>query len=175
MKTILKVIHLSGIILISPIFLPTFLLAQKIEIGEKGVSINSTLIKNENDVNKALGTPTEKALYPDSIKGGYWKYQELGITVYFTEKENVKKCDLSIMCKEFKGEFIVGKKKLERDTHIYKLLQFEEFNFKSIETEQIPQDPSKFTQLIDAKCFGKDAWFLYTQPDNIGLISISMY
>jgi len=175
MKTILKVIHSNLIILILEIFLPTCLLAQKIEIGEKGVNINSILIKNENDVNQALGSPTKKALFPDSIKGGYWEYQELGITVYFTEKENVKKCDLSIKYEEFTGEFIVGKTKLDRETHIYKLLQFDELNFKPIEIEPIPQDPSRFVQFIDAECYGKDASFIYFQPDAMGRLSIDLY
>jgi hypothetical protein len=175
MKKILKVIQSNLIILILAIFLPTCLLAQKIEIGEKGVSINSTIIKNENDVKQALGSPTKKALYPDSIKGGYWEYSELGITVYFTEKENVKKCDLSIMCEEFTGEFIVGKTKLDRETHIYKLLQFDELNFKPIEIEPIPQDPSKFVQFIDAECYGKDASFIYFRQEVIGRLSIDLY
>ena len=175
MKTILKVIHSNSIILILAIFVPTCLLAQKIEIGERGVSINSALIKNENDVKQALGSPTKKALFPDSIKGGYWEYQELGITVYFTEKENVKKCDLSIMCEEFTGEFIVGKTKLDLETHIYKLLQIDELNFNPIEIKPIPQDPSHFAQFIDAECFGKDASFIYFRPDAIGRLSIDLY
>lgn len=175
MKKILKVIQSYLIILILAIFLPMCLLAQKIEIGEKGVSINSTIIKNENDLTQALGSPTRKALYPNSFKGGYWEYSELGITIYFTEKEDVKKCNLSIKYDKFKGEFIVGKRKLDRETHIYKLLQFDELNFKPIEIEPIPQDPSKFAQLITAECFGKDAWFIYDQPDAIGLLSIDLY
>ncbi len=175
MKTILKVIHSNLIILILEIFLPTCLLAQKIEIGEKGVSINSILIKNENDVNQALGSPAKKSLYRDSIKGGYWEYPEIGLTLYFFEKENVKKSDLSIRCEEFKGEFIIGKTKLDRETHIYKLLQFDELNFKPIEIEPIPEDPSKFLQFIVAECYGKETSFIYFQPDAIGRLSIDLY
>jgi hypothetical protein len=151
------------------------LLAQKIEIGENGVSINSTLIKNEIDVEQALGSPTKKALFPDSIKRGYWEYKELGVTVYFSEKENVKKCDLSIMFKEFKGEVFVAKKKLDSETHMYKLLQYDELKFKPIEIEPISIDPSKFAQFIDAECYGTDASFIYFQLDAIGRMSIDLY
>lgn len=175
MKTILTVNHLKFIILILSIFLPTCFFAQKIEIGEKGVRINSTLIKNENDVKQALGLPTKKALFPDSIKGGYWEYQDLGLTVYFREKDNIKKCDLSIMFNEFKGEVILGKKKIERDTHLYKLLQYDELNFNPIEIQPIPNDPSKFGQFIGAECYGKNASFIYNSPDALGLLSIDMY
>lgn len=175
MKTILKVIHSNLIILILEIFLPSCLLAQKIEIGEKGVNINSILIKNENDVNQALGSPTKKVLFRDSIKGGYWEYPEIGLTVYFTEKQNVKNCDLSISYKTFTGEVFAGKSKLDRETHIYKLLQFDELKFNPIEIEPIPNDPSKFAQFIGAKCFGKDASFIYERPDAIGLLSIDLY
>ena len=175
MKTILTLIHSNLIILILAIFLPTCLLAQKIEIGEKGVSINSILIKNENDVNQALGSPTKKALFQSSTKGGYWEYPEIGLTVYFREEQNVKNCDLSISYKTFTGEVFVGKSKLDRETHIYKLLQFDELNFKSIEIEPIPEDPSNFHQTIKVECYGKGASFIYFRTDAIGLLSIDLY
>ena len=175
MKTILTLIHSNLIILIIAIFLPTCLLAQKIEIGEKGVSINSILIKNENDVNQALGSPTKKALFQSSTKGGYWEYPEIGLTVYFREEQNVKNCDLMISYKTFTGEVFVGKRKLDRETHMYKLLQYDELKFNPIEIGSFPNDPSKFAQFIGAKCFGKDASFTYDRPDAIGILSIDLY
>ena len=133
------------------------------------------LIKNENDVNQALGSPTKKALFQSSTKGGYWEYPEIGLTVYFREEQNVKNCDLSISYKTFTGEVFVGKSKLDRETHIYKLLQFNELNFKSIEIEPIPEDPSNFHQFIKVECYGKGASFIYFRTDAIGLLSIDLY
>jgi hypothetical protein len=173
--SILKVKKEIFILLFSGMFVPDALMAQKIEIGEKGVSINSTLISNESTVRKALGLPGKTVVFPDSIKGGYWEYPEIGLTVYFTEKLNLKTCDLSITCKSFTGELFFGKSKLNRETHIYKLLQFGELKFKPIDIEPIPENPNGFMQLVDAICFGKNARIIYDRPDNIGLISIDIY
>ncbi len=154
---------------------PNFLLSQKIEIEQQGVRINTISIKSENDIKRALGSPEMVKTFPDSIKGGYWEYPDFGITVYFTNKQNIKTCDLSINCKSFTGELFLGKSKIDRDTHIYKLLQFEELQFKPIEIEPIPEDSNKFMQLIESICFGRNISFIYDRLDYIGLISIDMY
>ena len=175
MTTLFKIRLIIFVLLFVGFAFPDSILAQKIEIGEKGVSINSTLISNESDVRKALGFPSKTVVFPDSIKGGYWEYPDIGLTVYFTEKQSVKNCDLSISCKSFTGEVFVGKRKLDRETHIYKLLQFEELKFKPIEIEPLPENPNGFMQLVDAIYFGRNARIIYDRPDNIGLISIDIY
>ena len=175
MKTILKVIQLFVLVQILIIVKPYSLDAQSIIVGEKGVSINSAFIKNENDVRKVLGQPNKIGVYPDSTKGQYWEYSDMGITVYFTNKQNLKKCNVSIMFKNFKGEILLGKTKLLPETHMYELLQFKELEFQPIEIEPIPDDPSKFGQFFDATCYGLNAMFIYNRPDFLGLLSLDVY
>ena len=142
--------------------------SQKIEITDRGVLINSTIINDDLDIIRVLGKPNQ-------IKEGYWDYNLYGITIYFTKKQNNKECELSISANNFKGELYLGKTRLELDCCIYKLLQIRELYFKPIEIESFPNEQGNFFQSIDAICFGKNTRFVYFSQDAIGMITLSLY
>lgn len=142
--------------------------SQKIEITDRGVLINSTIINDDLDIIKALGKP-------DEIKEGYWEYNLSGITIYFTKKQQNKECELNISAKNYKGELYLGKTRLELNCNIYKLLQISELEFKPIEIESFPNEQGNFFQSIDAICFRKNTRFVYFSQDSIGMITLSLY
>ena len=150
-------------------------IAQKIEVKGNGVSINSIFIDNENQITQALGVPDKKISFPDSIRGGYWEYKAIGLTIYFTEKKESKKCDIQISCKNFKGEIFLGKTKLEIQTHLYRLLQIDELFFPPIEISSTMYFQDNFIQSIDAICFEKTIRFIYERLDKLSLISFDLF
>jgi hypothetical protein len=150
------------------VLLSFFSFSQKIEITDRGVLINSTIINDDLDIIRVLGKPNQ-------IKEGYWDYNLNGITIYFTKKQNNKEYELSISAKNFKGELYLGKTRLELDCCIYKLLQIRDLYFKPIEIESFPNEQGNFFQSIDAICLGKNIRFVYFHPDSIGIITLSLF